>query len=115
MSAAKLQPTAESISETSLKLIKSYASDIETDANEFSLQQTGKPLESLTREQGLELLRAILKLQKPKPWHTHPCFQCGVDVMCSCAEPNKDRLKECRPCHEGFGVQEYNRTYAHSF
>jgi hypothetical protein len=115
MSAAKLQPTVEPISEASLKLIRSCASESGIDADEFSMQQTGKPLESLTKEQGLALLKAVLKFWKLPASHTHPCFECGVDVLCFCNEPNENRLKQCRPCHEGFGRQEFNRTFAHSF
>jgi heterodisulfide reductase subunit C len=35
------------------------------------------------------------------------CWQCGINTGSDSTE--------CRPCHEGFGVQEFNRTYRNSF
>jgi hypothetical protein len=35
------------------------------------------------------------------------CWQCGISTGTNATE--------CRPCHEGFGLQEFNRTFAHSF
>src|SRR5215216_2789840 len=35
------------------------------------------------------------------------CWQCGISTGTNATE--------CRPCHERFGLQEFNRTFAHSF
>jgi hypothetical protein len=46
--------------------------------------------------------------------HTHDCISCYEPVKCH-RDNCREMMSEHRHCHEGFGVQEFNRTYRHSF
>jgi hypothetical protein len=95
--------------------VQYYAREAKRDADEFTRSLFGVGAEQLTDKQAWSAIAELFKLGRSSEAHTHPCFECGARVMCHCIEPNEDRLKQCRPCHEGFGRQEYNRTFRHSF
>ena len=46
--------------------------------------------------------------------HCHDCISCYEPVKCH-KDNCREAMSEHRHCHEGFGVQEFNRTYRHSF
>jgi hypothetical protein len=95
--------------------VRYYAREAKQDADAFTRSLFGVSADQLTDKQAWSTIAGLVKLGRSSEPHTHPCFECGIDVMCYCIEPNENRLKQCRPCHEGFRRQEFNRTFRNSF
>jgi hypothetical protein len=95
--------------------VRYYAEEAKRGADEFTHSMFGVSADRLTDKQAWRAIAELSKLGRSSEAHSHPCFQCGTRVTCHCIGPDEDRLKECRPCHEGFGVQEFNRTFRDSF
>jgi hypothetical protein len=96
------------------------------DATAMAQQMFNCELEQITEAQGWQLIRAIAPLMDAKREkvraattplsgpHSHPCITCDEPVSC-----HKDDCREVSAehhhCHQGFTVNEFNRTFAHSF
>jgi hypothetical protein len=98
----------------------------ECDASALAQERFNKPLDTLTVAEAQTLvweLNAIL-LQKAEARkaaripisgpHCHDCITCYEPVKCH-KDNCRETISEHRHCHEGFGVQEFNRTFQHSF
>ncbi len=81
---------------------------------ELAREMFDRDFYSLTIAQLDEMIEH-LKANQPKPReHYHTCFDCGVRIECyrkGCTE----KEGECRACHEGMTIGQYNRVCKKAF
>jgi hypothetical protein len=106
--------------------IRVNAEYAEQDAHTMAQQMFNRELEQITEAQGWQLIWAIAPLMEARREairaarmpvsgpHSHPCITCDGPVDC-----HKDDCREIagehHHCHQGFTINEFNRTFAHSF
>ena len=108
-----------------LSQIRVNAEYAEQDATAMALQMFNRELEQITESQGWQLIRAIAPLMGAKieairaarvplsgP-HSHPCITCYQPVICH-EDDCREVSDEHHHCHEGFTVNEFNRTFRNS-
>ena len=109
-----------------LPQIRVNAEFAQQDASEMSQQMFNRELEQITEAQGWQLIWAIAPVMKARHKairamreplsgpHSHPCITCEQPVHC-----HKDDCREVagehHHCHQGFTVNEFNRTFKDSF
>jgi hypothetical protein len=96
------------------------------DVNAMARKMFNRELEQITEAQGWQLIWAIAPMLEARreairatraPMsgpHSHTCITCELPVNC-----HKDDCREVsgehHHCHQGFTVNEFNRTYKDSF
>ena len=96
------------------------------DASTLVQDRLSKPLDTLTLAEAQTLvweLNGILQ-QKDEAKkaartpvngpHSHDCISCYEPVKCH-RDNCRETMSEHRHCHEGYGRQEFDRTFRHSF
>jgi hypothetical protein len=97
-----------------------------THVEQSARERYGKPLDALTVEEAQALAREYGRVCDRKAEaeraartpisgpHSHECITCGRPVDCF-RDECRGEASEHRHCHEGFGVQEFDRTFRNSF
>jgi hypothetical protein len=128
MSAAKQQQQLAKTTSwlAQLRVNAEYAGCNATELAQVAQERYGKPLDALTVEEAQTLAweyggicnrkaEAARAARTPMSGpHFHDCLSCGGPVDCY-HDDCRETISEHRHCHEGFGVQEFNRTYRNSF
>ena len=125
MSAAQQQQrTAKQVG--LLSQIKSNAEYAGQDANAMAQEMFNREFEQITEVQGWQLIWAIAPLIEARREairamrvplsgpHEHPCITCEKPVDCY-KDDCREVSAEHHHCHEGFTVNEFNRTFRNSF
>ena len=93
---------------------------------QLARERYGKPLDELTVTEAQTLAWEYADIGRRKAEaegaartpvngpHSHDCFTCYEPVKCH-RDNCRETISEHRHCHEGFGVQEFNRTFKNSF
>jgi hypothetical protein len=96
------------------------------DATAMARQMFNCELEQITEAQGWELIWVIAPMMGEKEKrvraartpvsgpHDHPCMTCDGPVDCY-KDDCREVSAEHHHCHQGFTVNEFNRTYKDSF
>ncbi|HVG20843.1 MAG TPA: hypothetical protein VNI02_17480 [Blastocatellia bacterium] len=96
------------------------------DARDMVQRMFNRDLEQITEAQGWGLIRAIAPMLEAKREairaaraplsgpHSHPCITCEMPVSCH-RDDCREAAGEHHHCHQGFTVNEFNRTYKDSF
>jgi hypothetical protein len=70
-----------------------------------------RSIDELDLDRARSLWRDVRVERAERAERTNPtpgtCWQCGISTGTNATE--------CRPCHEGLGLQEYNHTFRNSF
>jgi hypothetical protein len=99
MSKAKPQTTDREDAE-GLRILGNFAKEAGLDLNASSEQMFRCSPESLTRAQGLELLKMFLRATPPKPTHNHFCVECGEAKSCEKTDCEHNETI-CYRCNDG--------------
>jgi hypothetical protein len=96
------------------------------DEKSLAQQMFNRELEQITEAQGWQLIWAIAPMMEARQEqiraartpmsgpHSHPCITCDEPVDCY-KDDCREVAGEHHHCHQGFTVNEFNRTFAHSF
>jgi hypothetical protein len=109
-----------------LAQIRANAEYADQDASALARQMFRRELDEVTESEGWQMMRALAPLMEAKREevraartplsgpHDHPCLTCELPVSCH-KDDCREVAAEHHHCHEGFTVNEFNRTFAHSF
>jgi hypothetical protein len=109
-----------------LAQLRASAEYADHNASALAQQMFNRELEQMTEAEAWQMMRALGPLMDAKREqiraartpisgpHSHDCITCYEPVNCS-RDDCRETMSEHSYCHEGFGRQEFDRTFVQSF